>query len=91
MALYDVLAIAMDPLDGSPIAAPRVERIDTSSNELFTACEGEWDVEDVYEAFWNRLDESWETEFPAGKEKVKVLAVTRVGSRSRDWWAEAKS
>jgi len=40
---------------------------------------GPWDVEDRYEAFWNRLNDSWEWDFPKGKEKVKVMRVDVVG------------
>lgn len=36
-----------------------------------------WDVEDTYERFWNRLNASWENDFPRGKEKVKVVSVVR--------------
>lgn len=56
----------------------RVEVIDTETNVLFEACSGPWAVEDMYEAFWNRLNDSWERSFPAGKERVKVLQVKEV-------------
>ena len=73
---YAVNAIALDPQTGDVIAAPRVEVIDTSDpNELFYGIDGPWAVEDRYEAFWNRLNPSWERDFPRGKEKVKVLSV----------------
>ena len=52
-----------------------VRVIDTATNELFADCEGAWDIEDRYEEFWNRLDDSWEWDFPAGKERVKVVRV----------------
>lgn len=80
LALYDVKAIGLSPHTGEVVAGPRVERIDTDTNELFTSCSCEWDVEDAYEAFWNRLNDDWEKAFPIGKEKVKVLTVTRVES-----------
>jgi len=76
---YDVLAIAVHPQTGRVTAGPRTERIDTESNELFEDCRGPWDVEDRYEAFWNRLNDSWEWDFPKGKEKVKVVRVDVVG------------
>ncbi len=88
MALYDVTAIALNPDTGRVVAGPRVERIDTDTNELFTNCESEWDVEDVSEAFWNRLSDRWETDFPIGKDKVKLLTARRVMKPSREWWVE---
>jgi len=57
------------------VTPARTEEIDTETNELFPGATGPWDVEDRYEAFWNRLDPSWETAFPVYKEKVKVLSV----------------
>lgn len=51
------------------------EIIDTETNTLFKDCKGPWDVEDAYEAFWNRLNDFWERDFPATKERVKVLYV----------------
>jgi hypothetical protein len=77
---YDVTAIGVDPETAAVIAGPRTERIDTEVNELFADCDGPWDVEDRYEAFWNRLNDSWESNFPAGKEKVKVVRVDLVES-----------
>jgi hypothetical protein len=78
LALYDVKAIALNPRSGSVVAGPRVERIDTDTNELFSTCSTEWEVEDTYEAFWNRLNQSWELHFPNDQDKVKVLTVTQV-------------
>ena len=72
---YDVTAVALDPLTGAVIAAPRTDRIDTETNELFGDCEGPWEVEDRFEAFWNRLSPSWEYGFSCAKEKVKVVRV----------------
>lgn len=43
-------------------------------NVLFRDCMGPWDIEDRYEAFWNRLNASWETEFPEGKESGQSAA-----------------
>lgn len=87
MAVYDVKAVALDPRTGRLVAGPRVERIDTHRNVLFTECRSEWEVEEVYEAFWNRLNDSWETDFPAGKEKVKVVSVERVVTSTPVWWS----
>ncbi len=75
---YDVTAIALDPQTGALIAGPRTERIDTETNILFEDCDGPWAVEDAYEAFWNRLSDSWEFTFPCSKEKVKVVRVEEV-------------
>ena len=85
MALYEVTAIALDTITGSVVSAPRAERIDTDTNELFTTCTHEWEVEDTYEAFWNRLDDHWESDFPIGQAKVKVLTVRRVQSSQATW------
>ena len=91
MAVYDVKAIALDPGTGEIVAGPRVERIDTGTNQLFFECHSEWDVEDAYESFWNRLNDSWETNFPKKLPKVKVLSVTPVTAPAREWWVEAMS
>lgn len=75
---YDVTAICVDPPTGDVIAGPRVETIDTEENDLFRGATGPWEVEDMYHTFWNRLNDSWERDFPFGKEKVVVLSVTEV-------------
>ena len=75
---YDVTAIALNPQTGAVVAGPRTDRIDPDTNELFSECDGPWDIEDVFEAFWNRLNDSWEWVFPRGQEKVKVLRVEEV-------------
>jgi hypothetical protein len=75
---YDVTAIGLDPQTGAVVAGPRTERIDPETNLVFEECEGPWEIEDTYEAFWNRLDGSWEWVFPPSKEKVKVLRVEQV-------------
>lgn len=72
---YIVTAIAIDPIEEVVMAPPRAEEIDTETNELFHGASGAWEVEDIYERFWNRLNASWETDFPRGKEKVKVISV----------------
>ena len=48
------------------------EIIDTEKNEIFKDCKNEYDVEDHYEYFWNRLNggyKNWEI--------VKVLNVEK--------------
>jgi hypothetical protein len=76
MTQYDVLAIAVDP-DGNPLAEPRTERVDTDAEgSLFAGAKGPWDVEDVYHAFWNRLNDSWEGQIR--NEKVLVINVRKV-------------
>lgn len=73
---YVVTAIAIDPIEEVVVGQPQTEEIDTETNELFSGARGPWDVEDRFEAFWNRLNTSWERDFPRGKEKVKVISVT---------------
>lgn len=75
---YDVKAFSIDPTTGEATSEPRVERIDTEENELFRGCSGPWEVEDIYAAYWNRLNDSWEHDFPVGKEKVVVVSVEQV-------------
>jgi hypothetical protein len=81
---YDVTAIGLNPQTGAVVAGPRTERIDPETNAVFRGCNRLWEIEDAYEAFWNRLDESWEREFPPGKEKVKVVRVEEVTRRALD-------
>jgi len=69
---FDVLAVAVNPMTGEPLAEPRVERVDTD-NPIFEGARGPWDVEDRYLAFWNRLNDSWET--IVRDEKVLVISV----------------
>lgn len=83
MTLYDVTAVAIDPETGLAVAEPRTERIDTETNALFQDARGPWDVEDAYERFWNRLNPSWEYDFPAGNEKVLVVSVVEVRGDSQ--------
>lgn len=79
MTMYDVTAIAVDPEHPNLVSPARTERVDTGE-VLFTEATGPWDVEDAYERFWNRLNPSWEYDYPAGKEKVKVISVVEVPS-----------
>lgn len=72
---YTVTAMAVES-DGTVLGV-RDEEIDTETNELFTECSSPWEVEDAYERFWNRLNASWEYDFPVGKEKVKVVSVVQ--------------
>ena len=62
------------PIDNIPIdnveSHLRDEVVDTIENEVFKDCKNEYDVEDHYEYFWNRLNggyKNWEI--------VKVLNV----------------
>lgn len=72
---YIVTAIAIDS-DGN-VTGPRDEEIDNETNELFAYASTPWEIEDQYEAFWNRLNASWEYDFPSYKEKVKVISVVQ--------------
>lgn len=74
---YDVNAMSFNWHTGEVLDI-RVERVDADENPIFRGCSGPWEIEDRYEAFWNRLNDSWEYEFPPNKEKVKVLEVTPV-------------
>jgi hypothetical protein len=38
----------------------------------------------IYEDFWNRLNASWEFDFPIGKAQVKVLSVTRARKPAKE-------
>lgn len=75
---YDVKAMSINPESGEIVGEPRVERIDTATNQLFQGLTSPWEVEDQYHAFWNRLNDSWERDFPSYKDKVVVLSVTEV-------------
>jgi hypothetical protein len=83
--IYEVTAFAVNPRTGEVVKnrhtdsrGRRVERVDTITNELFCHCLSEWDIEDQYEAFWNRLNDIWETDFPRHALKVKVLMVRHI-------------
>lgn len=60
----------------------REEVIDTETNRLFADCENEWDVEDVYSGFWNRLNEIDCYEAPYWthnpEQKIIVIKIERV-------------
>lgn len=71
---YAVTALTLDVVTGEKKSEPRVEVIDTVSNQLFRGCTGPWQVEDQYHAFWNRLNDSWETD-RSEADKVVVLSV----------------
>ena len=73
--IYDVTAISVDPRTGEVTGEPRVEEIDTETNEIFADATGPWEIEDRYHEFWNRLNYSWERNFPEYKEKVLVISV----------------
>ena len=70
--IYTVNAVCLNVETGDVIAGPREELIDTATNELFAGCANAADVEDAYEAFWNRLN-GFTNRLPDGK--VKVLTV----------------
>ncbi|HXS48430.1 MAG TPA: hypothetical protein VN756_13315 [Solirubrobacterales bacterium] len=79
MTQYDVKAFSIDAETGEATSETRIERIDVETNELFHGCAGPWDVEDIYSAFWNRLNASWERDFPAANhDKVVVVSVVEV-------------
>jgi hypothetical protein len=70
--LYDVTAVCLNVQTGELVAPARTERIDTEANVIFKPCKNEAEVEDRYEAFWNRLN-GFTNNLPDGK--VKVLRV----------------
>jgi hypothetical protein len=71
--IYEVTAISIDAHGG--ISAARTEEIDTETNEMFSEARGPWEIEDIYESYWNRLNDSWEYQWPEYKERVKVISV----------------
>jgi hypothetical protein len=76
---WQVIAGWVDPY-ANPIALHdiRTETIDTRTNPIFGRCKGPWDVEDAYEAFWNRLNMSDEEKGGTHlHEKVVVVLVRR--------------
>ena len=81
MALFDVLAVAIDRQTGSVVAGPRVERIDTLGNELFADCADERDVREAYEAFWDALKGHCRCGCP--EQAVRVLDVRRITGIAR--------
>lgn len=72
---FIVSALSVNPRTGDVTGGPRDEIVDTEENILFAGCHTPWEVEDQYEAYWNRLNASWEDNFPDYKAKVKVLDV----------------
>ena len=59
----------------------RDEVIDTKTNTLFKSCRNAYDVEDVYEAFWNRLNDEFNRGYGekyTNSHIVKVLKVVEV-------------
>ena len=54
------------------------EIIDTEKNELFKDCKNEYDVEDRYEYFWNRLNGGY-----TNSEIVKVVNVVKEEEESK--------
>lgn len=98
---FMVYAVALLP-DGTPVRTSatnerggRWEQIDTDeATELWGGITSPWALEERYEAFWNRLSPTWETDFPRGKEKVKVLMVVElpawIPETSVENWCERK-
>lgn len=63
------------------LLGPQDDDVDPNTNEIYADCETAWDIEDRFEAFWNRIDLHAEKEWPhthRGEQKVKVLAVRRL-------------
>jgi len=57
----------------------RDEVIDTETNELFKDCESVWEVEDVYESFWNRINyDSYDSVMSDGYVNVGIVKVLNV-------------
>jgi len=60
----------------------RTKIIDTNKEDLFANCINEFDIEDRYEEFWNRLNGTEELEKPYAttnsREKVKVIRVVKL-------------
>lgn len=54
--IYYVLAQSFNRQTGLPTAAPRVEEINTKTNELFKHCVNVLAVKKAYEGFWNELN-----------------------------------
>jgi hypothetical protein len=65
---FTVTAIAMNRKTRQQIGKQRDEIIDTKTNSLFTGLTEPIDIEDAYEAFWNKLN-------PESREIVKVIGV----------------
>jgi hypothetical protein len=74
---FNVIAIGVD-LTAIPYqyTDPRVETIDTGTNEAFAQCISIRDVEVAYEALWNYGNGPDAVRDP--REKVKVLSVVRI-------------
>lgn len=73
---FTVTAMCISRNDYTPIISDdgnsytRDEIINTNTNTLFEDCLTEYDVEDRYEEFWNRLNGDYNN-----REIVKVLSV----------------
>ena len=72
-----VVSTSFDPdtLEAENGGSQRTEIIDVETNALFKGCESIWDIEDTYEAFWNRLNRLGGG--PKPPSIVKVLKVSR--------------
>lgn len=56
----------------------RVERIDTNENVLFKSKQTPWDVADMVEAYWNRLNDSDEDNVGNAHSPSQRVVVTQV-------------
>jgi len=60
----------------------RTQIVDTKTNNLLKNCKNEFDIEDQYEHFWNRLNGENELKTPYQTtnkfEKVKVIRVVKL-------------
>jgi hypothetical protein len=67
-------------LEGNPFVATEI--LDTETNSLLENCHNEFDIEDQYESFWNRLNGDTELKKPYqttnSNEKVKVIRVVKL-------------
>ena len=69
--LYNVKAVAMDRKTRRQVGKARVERINSTTNELFKRLTTPHNIKICYESFWNNLN-------PNSKEIVKVIDVEEV-------------
>ena len=55
---YIITAQAFDPNTGAPMGESRDEEIDIKTNEIFINATSIMDIHDMYENFWNKLNDS---------------------------------
>lgn len=80
---YLIKAVTLDSRTGEVVHGSATDRfgvveseIDTATNPIFAECDGPWSVEDMFETYWNRLNER--DEFERKSHIVKAINVTRV-------------